>query len=382
MSETSTPVTSTVEAPQDFGDAWKQAEALAEAHEAKQTKETPNGENKRDETGDGHGRRSEGAPEKRKPKAETKPEKEVLTDKGEETQAKPEADSPDDDAEPHEIDEAKARSKLEALAKRLGYEIEGDRVSVDERVQLREERRQSKARLRADREAFEAEKATLLKELESNGSKYTKLEQAIANLDLDAIADVIGHGSWDQLGRHYLAEKSSPHAKEMAAVKKQLAEEKAAREKEATARQEAERAAQHERERKEFYSTLDADIADHDDPVVQELAKVEGFRDVILKVERDELEQVNGNWVTCDREESIKRAVDNARKTYNELHAVFGKVPASDDAAPVATPTPGKPAAVKPKPKPGHSVPEFDTTTPEGERRFQEHFAAQMKLAR
>jgi len=235
-------------------------------------------------------------------------------------------DDADDDREPSEVDRDRDTARLEALAKRLGMKVEGDRVSVNERAAFRDERRKTKQALQAEREAIEADRAKFQKDNESAVALHKRLADAIEAADIEEIAQAVGFKSWAELNQDFIQKRSSPLARELAAMKKRERERDEKDVKEAETRKQAERSAALERERKEYFARVSEDIDDSDDDSVRELGKIEGFREMVLRAENDALEpDGKGGYLTIPRDKAISVARQQAFESWQRLNAVFGK---------------------------------------------------------
>jgi hypothetical protein len=308
-------------------------------------------------------------PEVAEPKAEAKEapaddsaaEQPVATDdpKPEAEATEPETDDADDgDPESRNI---RDRERLEKLAKKLGLAIDGDRVSIEDRVKFRDEQRQRQKALRARSEELDAKMAKLLEEDKAKGEKYHKLARAIEETDLDTIAAELGAKSWDELNRQFLINRSSPHAKEMAALKKKLAEQETAAQTAKREREEQARAIEVEKERKAYFAELSDDVDDAEDEGIRAMAKVDGFKELVLRQEQDAYDPERN--VTITRAEAMKRAHDVALKQYQALHAVFSKTAAVE---PVSGKRGKRPSTVEASAGKTKGLGDFDTTTKEG----------------
>jgi hypothetical protein len=330
------------ETAQDFAADWAAAEKAASAANAETPAETA------------------------KPETEAKAEPTEATEteaNPEPETSEPETDDDADDGDP-ESRNIRDRERLEKLAKKLGLAIDGDRVSIEDRVKFRDEQRQRQKALRARSEELDAKMAKLLEEDKVKGEKYHKLARAIEETDLDTIAAELGAKSWDELNRQFLINRSSPHAKEMAALKKKLAEQETAAQTAKREREEQARAIEVEKERKAYFAELSDDVDDAEDEGIRAMAKVDGFKELVLRQEQDAYDPERN--VTITRAEAMKRAHDVALKQYQALHAVF----AGKGVAPAAEPVSGKrskrPSTVEASAGKTKGLGDFDTTTKEG----------------
>lgn len=343
------------ETAQDFAADWAAAEKMATAANAETPSETakPEPEAKAEPAADGE--------------AEAKPEPDAT---------EPETDDDADDGDP-ESRNIRDRERLEKLAKKLGLAIDGDRVSIEDRVKFRDEQRARQKALRARSEELDARMAKLLEEDKTKGEKYHKLAKAIEDTDLDTIAAELGAKSWDELNRQFLINRSSPHAKELAALKKQLKEQETAAETAKREREEHARAVEVEKERKAYMAELSDDVDDAEDESVRAMGKVEGFKELVLRQEQEAYDPERN--VTITRAEAMKRAHDVALKQYQALHAVFGgKAPAVAE-QPVSGRRGKRPTTAEADSGKAKGLGDFDTTTKEGNDAWMKAAEAMMR---
>jgi hypothetical protein len=273
----------------------------------------------------------------------------------------------DPNADPTEAAADRDRVRLEALAKRLGYKLEGERVSVEERAEFRAAKRKSLEAIRAKTEAVEAREKELDQLRQTDGAKFQKLLAAVDAADHQAVAELAGFKSWEELNLDFLRKKSSPQSREIEALKKDKREREEREAKLIADAKARETTAKVERERKEYVERLTADIESAEDESIRSLGKVEGFSDLVLHHERIEYDPALDQTIT--REEAIKRATADARKQYASLHAIFG------GGTPVAPLAKGEKAPKRPNARsagsPALTLDQIDTSTPEGERQWQ-----------
>lgn len=363
------------ESPDDFAAAW----AAAEKATGVAAKEPASGVPDENPTsGDAEGTvRPESGPDD-----ETADREEGKEKPAEEVKAESEEEADDPDAEPGEVRKDRELAKLKSLAEKYGFKVEGETVSVDERAQFRAERRKSKEALRAERDRFEDELRRRQGEVDTLADESKRFKSALEAGDVDAMAQLAGFKTWNDLNQHVFRQKSSPEAKRIEALQKELKDRSDREEKQAKEREQKDASARIERERREYFSTLSDDVDDFDDDQVRALGKVEGFKEIVLRQEQEEYDP--NLEKTIPRDEAIKRAKLQARKSWEALNAVFGKGGSEEKeaAAPKVTRGPGG----KPVVKPAHSkaplrLDEIDTSTPEGERKWYEMAAQTLTAA-
>lgn len=345
----------TIEATESAGDfaaAWKAAEAAVASQGGAES--TPEPE----------------APEASKDAQEPPEEPEKAKAEGD-AEAEPETEPEDENAEPDEAARDRDRAQLDKLVKRLGLKLEGETVSVSERAAFRKERRESKEALRAEREAFEAELAKNKADLETEAAKSRRFAAALEAGDVDAMAETLGFKSWNELNQHVFRQKSSPEAKQIEALKKELQAQKEREEK--TAKEQAQKAesARIERERRQYFATLSDDVDDFEDETIRALGKVDGFKEIVLRKEQEEYDPNLGK--TIARADAIKLAAEDARKSWEALNAIFGK-----SAQPVKAGRPAKRPSGASAGAPDLNLDQIDTSTPEGDRAWFGKAAAVM----
>lgn len=367
---------------ENFADAWAAASAAAAAAEKGEKapeakpKAEPKTEAKADEATEASDEANDAAEPEDKPEAKT--EKAAQSEGAEPAEAEEaeELDASDEKAD-------RARAQLAKYAKQLGYKLEGETVSAEERVKFRAEKREARKAFQAEREAWELERGKFLERDADNGKKYQGLQAAIEAGDLDRIAELLDATSWNDLNQQLLIARSSPQAKEIAALKKAAKERDERDQKAATEKAQREQAAAQEAERKKYFADLSDEVDDAEDEQVRSLGKVAGFKEMILRAEQDGLERDQfGRWKTIERKEAIKTAFEQAKASYEQLRAVFGpKGEATEEDEKPAKASGKKPAAKPSGKSAGAKTVEMDTTTADGEKRWREHFEQMMRQA-
>jgi len=226
-----------------------------------------------------------------------------------------------------ELLEAKPRAeRIKALreeAEALGLEYEGNAVTVSDRAKFREEKRNMKNKLAADRQAFEQEASEATKRLEAGAEKATRLEAAIEANDLDGIAQAMGQQSWNHLSEQALKRQLNPEHQELMRLRREN-REKGENEKKLIKEQEEARQEQQRQVARQNYRT----------DVSEKLSKTKKFKSFaddplflsgVLKHQED-------NWdgeETLSLEEAGELALKDARLIYDKLHERFGGQAAS-----------------------------------------------------
>lgn len=134
-------------------------------------------------------------------------------------------------------------AQLQALAKKLGYNIDGTKLEVDERYKFREATRKTKAKLDAEAKARADEFAKERGDWESTKAKDAEvvqwaktLEGAFKNAkDYDERAKAMGFESWDAMIEDSVSQFSDPNYQELKESRKfreelKAKEERAAKE--------------------------------------------------------------------------------------------------------------------------------------------------------
>lgn len=230
------------------------------------------------------------------------------------------------------------------------------RARVDLEVAKREARREARAAYEAKAREVEARAAKLAEREALVGELLPeKLAAAMESGDFDAIARRLGRKDWADLTDAAIRAKTSPEhraalkaAEEVEALKRELAEQRAAAERAAREQTEHARAAA-------FDSALATSLGASRDAAVKELSADPAFRQAVTSLM---VERYNADGTELDAEQAAATVVQRARATYERLSKAFragGAVPEvtaiRDGARPARQPvrsvprTPGEPTS-------------------------------------
>jgi hypothetical protein len=220
-----------------------------------------------------------------------------------------------------ELDGKPRAERIKALreeAVALGLEFEGNAVTVSDRARFREEKRNLKNRLAAERQSFEEEANAATVRLQAQAEKATKLQAAIEANDLDAIAQAVGVQSWNHLSEQALKRQLNPEHMELMRLRRE------------------------QREQIEHVKKQKVEYANHQAAQEREQARAQYRTDVSQKLSTSKkfkafaddplflsgvLKHQEANWDgedTLTLEEASELALKDARFVYDKLHQRFG----------------------------------------------------------
>jgi hypothetical protein len=220
-----------------------------------------------------------------------------------------------------ELDGKPRAERIKALreeAVALGLEFEGNAVTVSDRARFREEKRNLKNRLAAERQSFEEEANAATVRLQAQAEKATKLQAAIEANDLDAIAQAVGVQSWNHLSEQALKRQLNPEHMELMRLRRE------------------------QREQIEHVKKQKVEYANHQAAQEREQARAQYRTDVSQKLSASKkfkafaddplflsgvLKHQEANWDgedTLTLEEASELALKDARFVYDKLHQRFG----------------------------------------------------------
>lgn len=351
---------------ENWSQAWKLAEAKAQAHlekgggkveheeeekpapkpKAKSTKEDkqakldakePKAKAKSEEAKEEEPEaEEEEKPSKPEPKkAAKKAEEPEESDEGEEKPAKaakpekdeePEADADEEDEESDEEEKKPAKkepaddlAKLEKLAKKLGMKLENGAVTVEERAGFRAEKRKWRER----RDAEEADFNNRIASANKRFNPFLAAERAVNEGDFDAALVALGlKGGLTEANEKFI-EQASGKDPRVSKLEQELARERAERVERERQAQEAQRASEQERADRDALAEIGSELAEHN--VYGPLAKNEWFLQGVLKVIKDNwdgYETLTSEQAAAEHLQLLRKNV-RAKMAYDAMRLVF-----------------------------------------------------------
>jgi hypothetical protein len=186
---------------------------------------------------------------------------------------------------------ADERKQLEELAKKHGFEIEGNKVTVAERVAFREERRRAKQALAEQESQVRARLQEELGYTRSQAQAVLAANKAIEEGDFDAFAKALGRKSWNELNTEAIQRFADPNFKRLRDLE-QAHREREEREqlelKESQARQ------QQARQQKiiaDYKASLTQEASASSDPFIKAFSDDPRFVHAIYQVQKDHYEK-------------------------------------------------------------------------------------------
>ena len=226
---------------------------------------------------------------------------------------------------------------LNALAKKLGLDVDGARVSAKERIEFREQKRKHAERMQRE----ERELITRLSEAkggfeqELNWARAVKAAQETGNYE--QLAQHLGAKDWNDLQEQVIARLADPNYKRMRELEQREAERER-RERQA-AQEYQQRQEHHARQQalQEHSRALSEHMKASRDPLVSAMHDDPGFINSVIEIQRQ-------HWdgsTTVTPEQAIKIAAkgfnaplaQTMRQLYDRLQRVYGATPAQAQAA-------------------------------------------------
>jgi hypothetical protein len=316
------------DAPDTMEALWAKAEAKADAFEASAPKVAPV---------------AAPAPAKDEPDDEAEAEPAAKADKPK-----------DDPAEPADPD----RAQLEELAKKHGFVVDGNKVTVQERVKWREDVRKDRERAAKRDQEFTAKVSEVEANLHQRFGRASKALEAWEKGDFDGVAkalegdDKIG---WRDLQGRAAQRIMSPEAKRI----RELEERETARERADRERQEQQAQAEEQQKlthaRAEFQQKLTTNMGSSENRVVKALSAAPQFVGAVMSVIEREWRE-NGRSLSA--EEALHedfggaKLIDNAKTLWHSLSAAFGDPDPSNQETPSGAGNRGAEDSARPGKKP------------------------------
>lgn len=336
------------DSPDTFTSIWAKAEAKAEAHEkqlekvaAKVSGDKPPAEPKTAPSDtepspppDDDEDKSEPAKDKAKPKEEPKEEP---------------AEEPSDE-----------RAQLDALAKKLGYSIDGNRVAVNERVKFRQEKQEWRTNQSTREAEFQALVTKTREDLDKQYGRGARAVEAWERGDFDGVAKALENddkANWKSLNSAGATKMRSPEAKRIAELeererqREQAEQQRADDAKRQAAEQEQQQAVVAYKER------LRGQMGESDNRIVKALSKLPQFVDAVYLVQNEHWDRESADSIPKPDEAlnlpfGGRPLLDTAKEMWQALSEAFGDPDASNQEAPNGVGSRTAEASARPGKKP------------------------------
>jgi hypothetical protein len=337
--------------PDTMAQLWAKAEAKAEAFEATVEAKNPAAKAKPAEAAS--------PPDGEAPANDTA---EPAADAKEPAKAKPEAEKPkqkplqpapeDQEEEPGE------REQFEALAKKFGYAVDANKVTVNERVKWREDVRKERSRLAEREQAFTSKVAEVEQNLQTKFGRGARACEAWDRGDFDALAKALAED--DKVGWRDLQNKAkekilSPEHRRIAEMEeRERKREQAEREREEQAEREAEQQ-KLQRGRIAYQQKLVGSMAASEDRVLKALATQPQFVGAMMSVIEREYHETGEEVSPQDalhKPFGDGTLLDNAKALWQSLNAAFGDPATMKQEAPSGVGNRGAEDSARPGKKP------------------------------
>jgi hypothetical protein len=234
------------------------------------------------------------------------------------------------------------RAQLEALAKELGYSLDANAVTVNERVKWRDEKRKEKAAIAAERQKVDQYKAEADKALTERFGRAAQAIEAFDKGDFDGVAAALAGEKlgWKELQGKALQRLQSPEHRRI----RELEEKEAQREREAheakqASEQQAAQAARAQAEQ-QYRTSLTAEMGASERQEIKALSKLPMFVSAIMEIQGEAYRR-GDELPTPEQALSMPYGgsplIDNARALWQSLNEAFGTpAPSTQEAASAA----------------------------------------------
>lgn len=329
--------------PDTLSDLWARAEAAADKHEAAVAKQSP---------------AAAKPAEPADPKSDTEPAP-PPDEADEATPAKPAAKAkPEPKDEP--ADDSDERKQLDALAKKLGFAVDGNHVAVQERVKFRQEKKEWREKKEAEDAAFNQRVNEVRADLDKQFGRGAKAVEAWERGDFDGVAQALADdpkADWKGLQKRGAEKILSPEVKRI----RELEERERQREEAARKADEDAKQSQAQREQQQavtaYKERLKADMSASADRVVKALSKLPQFVDAMYFVQDEHWDRESVDTIPKP-EDALKLPfggrplLDTAREMWQSLNEAFGDPDALNQEAPNGVGNRNAEASARPGKKP------------------------------
>ncbi len=239
--------------------------------------------------------------------------------------------------------------KLKQLATQLGMVVEDGKVITEERVKLREDRRQNIAAIKQAEAQAKNRIDAAIQDAEPKIKRAVELEAALKAGDYDGIGKVLGFKDWNDLAEDQLKRFSDPAHVRLREIEAQLKkrDEEAEQAKKAAEEQQASQAEL--AARAQYKQQLAGKMEQSGDPLVKAMSKMPNFVSAVFGVQqqtyRSEGQPLNPEHAIHYKPPGGGPTLHEELKSlYDALAPVFGKPAAeTEPAGTVAKPKPKTP---------------------------------------
>lgn len=265
----------------------------------------------------------------------------------EEAEAEPEPNPEKEEKAEAESGISPAAAKLIDELKKHGFDVDGRQVVSQERKHFREKVRKQYAEIEQFKHQAAQELEQTGKSIEERFAPYMELEEAVKSQDMDRVASILSKRAdlgeaktWLDFNKNHYERMQSPIYREQQKLKRQLEEERAARE---AAIAEQRNALQEEKRNQARMSWRD-DVVDQmeasDDQTVSALAGDDMFVEQVIQIQEQQY-QKTGTVPTAEQAAGL--ALAGARAMYEKLSKIFGTQTASSSEKPDGVANAGEP---------------------------------------
>lgn len=221
------------------------------------------------------------------------------------------------------------RAQFDALAKELGFSVDANAVTVNERVKWREEKRREKAAMAAERQAVDRYKAEADQTLTGKYGRAATALECFEKGDFDGVASALAGEkvSWKDLQGKAMQRLLSPEHRRIRELEEREAERERAAQREREAATEQSRRAEIVEAQQQHRSMLTQEMGSSENSTLKALAKQPMFVQAIMEIQGDCYRR-GDSLPTPEQALSMNYGgaplIDNARALWQSLCEAFG----------------------------------------------------------
>lgn len=259
-----------------------------------------------------------------------------------------EPEKPAAEAKPRNADPtAGDRAMFDALAKKLGYHVDGKAVLPTDRIKWEQAKKRQEEGLAAREKAVKDAEAAA-----GSNERVKKAESILAAIesgDPDGFAAAVGRKNFNEFQEEFIKRLADPNYTELKRLKEWKEQQEQERVKAAEEAKQREESEVRERMRAGYMDSLSKTCAASSNPLVAALAEDPNFLQAVFRIQQENWDPVQQKTVTA--EEAIRKAAKGAKQPLeDELRGIYerlGKGFGAATPAPEASPPKGKRPAPK-----------------------------------
>lgn len=252
---------------------------------------------------------------------------------------------------------------LQIIAKKIGWEVDGQSVSVADRKAFRDQQREAKAAWEARERQFAENWDKKLRDAQGEIDFGRAVKAAREQGDYDGIARAVGFKDWNELTEDHIKKLADPNHQRLTELEKRLQEKERAEQEQRQQWEQQQAQQQRAAQVQAYKGEMSAGMKQSENPVLRELADFPDVVNMLFAVQQANFDNASRRTVTLEQAINMplpggSQPIIGILKSWHAgLSKAFGgeaapaaqaaKPKASGKTAPTPTPAPSANRAVK-----------------------------------